>query len=212
MRKALIIIAIVTGILFSLQIRSFKEVESLIQRSGSVGILSELRTLQLANAQLKSVLAEKEKNLEDMQKKVSSGAIIENEINRLRLLSGETDVSGEGIEITFSADVKAFWISDLIARLVSAGAEAIAINDIRLTERTAGFRNIGGGLLMRRNFILPPIKITAIGHKQTLKQAVNQNGGILDNIKNSVSKLKISLTEYDKIVIPALGSLGQSAQ
>lgn len=206
MKKALIIIAIVTGILFSLQIRSFKEVESLIQRSGSVGVLSELRTLQLATVQLKSVLAEKEKKLEDMQKKISSGAIIENEISKLRLLSGETAVSGEGIEIIFNADVKAFWISDLIARLVSAGAEAIAINDVRLTERTSGFRNVGGGLLMRRNFILPPIKITAIGNKQTLKQAISQNGGILDNIKNSVSKLKTSVIEHDKIIIPALGA------
>lgn len=209
MKKALIIIAIVTGILFSLQIRSFKEVESLMQRSGSIGILSELRTLQLANAQLKFVLMEKEKNLEDMQKKVFSGAIIENEISRLHLLSGETAVSGEGIEIIFNADVKAFWISDLIARLVSAGAEAIAINDVRLTERTAGFRNVGGGLLMRRNFLLPPIKITAIGHKQTLKQAINQNGGILDNIKNNISRLKISLVERDKIIIPALGDSSQ---
>lgn len=204
MKKALIIIAVVTGILLILQIRSFKEVEFLIQRSGSVGILSELRTLQLANAQLKSVLIEKEKGLEDMQKKVSASSILENEINRLRSLSGEVAVSGTGIEIIFSADIRAFWISDLTAQLVSAGAEAIAINDIRLIDKTAGFRNVGGGLLMRRNFILPPIKITAIGDKQTLAQAVNQNGGILTNIKNSVSKLKVSLTEHDKIVIPAL--------
>lgn len=209
MKKALIIIAVVTGILLILQIRSFKEVEFLIQRSGSVGILSELRTLQLANAQLKSILIEKEKGLEDMQKKVSASSILENEINRLRSLSGEVAVSGPGIEIIFSADIRAFWISDITAQLVSAGAEAIAINDIRLIDKTAGFRNVGGGLLMRRNFILPPIKITAIGDKQTLKQAVNQNGGIIDNIKNSVSKLKVTLAEYDKIVIPALGNSPQ---
>ena len=209
MKKALTIIAIITGILLILQIRSFKEVEFLIQRSGSVGILSELRTLQLANVQLKSILIEKEKGLEDMQKKVSASSILENEINRLRSLSGEVAVSGPGIEIIFSTDIQAFWISDIIAQLVSAGAEAIAINDIRLTERTAGFRNVGGGLLMRRNFILPPIKITAIGNKQALAQAINQNGGILTNIKNSVSKLKVSLTEYDKIVIPALNESTQ---
>ena len=209
MKKALTIIAIITGILLILQIRSFKEVEFLIQRSGSVGILSELRTLQLANVQLKSILIEKEKGLEDMQKKVSASSILENEINRLRSLSGEVVVSGPGIEIIFSTDIQAFWISDIIAQLVSAGAEAIAINDIRLTDKTAGFRNVGGGLLMRRNFILPPIKITAIGNKQTLAQAINQNGGILTNIKNSVSKLKVSLTEYDKIVIPALNESTQ---
>lgn len=204
MKKALLIIAVITGILLILQIRSFKEVEFLIQRSGSVGILSELRTLQLANAQLESILVEKEKGLEDMQKKVSAGVIIENEINRLRSLSGETKVSGQGIKIIFSADIPAFWISDIAAQLISAGATAIAINDIRLTDKTAGFRNVGGGLLMRRNFILPPIKITAIGHKLTLAQAINQNGGILNNIKNSVSKLKVSLTEHDEITIPAL--------
>lgn len=209
MKKALIIIAVITGILLALQIRSFKKVEFLVQRSESTGILSELRTLQLANIQLKENLEEKEKSLTDIYSQVSSHKIMEDEINRLSLLSGKVAVTGEGIEITFNSIPKAFWLSDLIAQLVSAGAEAIAINNIRLTERTAGFRNIGVGLLMRRDFIAPPLIVDAIGPKNILKQAINQNGGILDRIKNSTQKLKIELKEQDRIIIPALRNLTQ---
>ncbi|MBI4994397.1 DUF881 domain-containing protein [Candidatus Peregrinibacteria bacterium] len=209
MKKALIFITIVTSILLVLQIRSFKTVEFLIQRSEPAGILSELRIFQLANIQLKKDIEDKEKSLKNIYQQVSDSKITEDETNRLYLLSGEIPVEGEGIEITFSSDVKEFWISDLVAQLVGAGAEAIAVNNIRLTEKTAGFRNIGGGLLMRRDFIKPPLVIAAIGSKKILKQAINQNGGILDRIKNSTQKLKINLEERDKIIIPALGSLTQ---
>lgn len=120
------------------------------------------------------------------------------------MLTGEDGISGEGVKLTLDRAVNSFWISDLIAQLVSAGAEAVSINDIRLTIQTAGLRDVGGGIVMRRHFIRPPIIIRAIGPKNEQKSAIAQNGGIMDRIKDNYPGIKITVTEEEKIVIPAL--------
>lgn len=207
MKKAFIITIIVVGILLGLQVRSFKNVEMLIQRSGPEDFLNTLRTFQLANQQLSQQIKKGEENLADIKSKVISQTV-QKEIEKLKLLAGETEVYGEGIIITIKAPIKSFWILDLIAQLVSAGAEAVAINDVRLTSSTAGFRDIGAGLnaglLMRRNFFRPPYRISVIGSAKDLKEAVAQNNGIIDRIEKSVPNISIEVTPAEHIAIPAL--------
>lgn len=204
MKKLFIIIAFFVGILLVIQVRSFKKITSLVERNKPQNIFAELRFFQVANEQLKSRLAEDKATLDQIKQKLSSSDVIENEINTLKLLSGEIPVSGEGIEIVFNTNLKAFWVSDLIAQLVGAEAEAVAINDIRLIDRTAGFRNVADGFVMRREFLRAPLKITAIGPRQALKQAVSQAGGIIERIEDAQPSLKIALSLKDKIVMPAL--------
>lgn len=202
-KKALVITAVIVGFLLALQIRSYREVKLIFERSEPQEILSELRVLQVANQQLRDNLGEAEAVLENTRSKIAQEAI-EEKINRLRLLSGTEAVAGEGIDITLSSVAKAYWLSDLIAQLVSAGAEAIAINDIRLTARTAGFRSVSGGLLMHDRFLRPPLRITAIGPSERLQKAIAPQGGIIDRMENSEKGLTILLAKRDTIIIPAL--------
>lgn len=206
MKKALIITAVIVGIFLALQVRSFKKVEYLLQRSDSKGVLYELSAIQAANNQLKEQVVSQEKQLQEIQSKLVSQTM-EEEIQRLNIEAGELDVHGEGIEINFPATIQSFWVLDLIAQLLSTGAEAIAINDVRLTERTAGLREIGeSGLVMRTNFLKPPLKISVIGPKAELKQSVSQAGGILDRIKNNHQNLNVTVVEKKEIIIPALAN------
>lgn len=207
MKKAFIITLTLVGILLVLQIRSFRNVEALIQRSGPENFINVLQTFQLANQQLRQQIKNGEENLADIKSKIA-GQTVQKEIEKLKLLAGETEVYGEGIVITIKSPIKSFWILDIIAQLVSAGAEAIAINDIRLTPSTAGIRDIGAGdnagLLMRRNFWRPPYRISIIGSTKDLKESVAQNNGIIDRIEKSVPNVSIEVTPVTYIVIPAL--------
>ncbi|MBI2638541.1 DUF881 domain-containing protein [Candidatus Peregrinibacteria bacterium] len=203
MKKVFIITAVIVGIFLALQVRSFQKVEFLLQRSGPESVFEELRVFQIANQQLRTQLEESEKNFEDIQSKITSQAV-EAELLRLQLIAGEHEVSGQGIEIIFNISVPAYRIADLITQLVTAGAEAIAINDIRLTPQTAGLRDVGGGLLMRRHFLRAPFRISVIGPKQELKLSISQSGGFLDRLQNSYSGLRITLSEREKIVISKL--------
>lgn len=202
-KKALIITAILIGILLALQARSFKKVESLIQRSGPASLLSELRTFQIANQQLREHVSAEEKKLNDLRTKIS-GQTIEDEIKKMRLLAGEVKVEGEGIEITIDKPIQAFWVSDIIAQLVSAGAEAVSVNGIRLVTSTSGLRDIGGGLVMNRNFLRPPFNIMVIGPTTELKTAIAQEGGIMDRIKDAYLTIRITVAEKEKITLEPL--------
>lgn len=203
MKKSFIITLVLIGIFLVLQIRSFKKVEFLVQRTKPANILAELRTFQIANEELRAHLAEEEKTLEDVTTKVASESL-EEEINKLRLFSGEDAVQGEGIEVILNQPVQEFWISDLIAQSVSVGAEAVSVNDVRLTPQTAGFRAVGGGLLMRSFFWKPPLHFEIIGPKKELKQAVTQAGGIIDKMQANNPGLHVTVKEKDIIKIPAL--------
>lgn len=196
-------IAVVLGILLALQIRSFQSIDLLVKRSRPGEVFAELRVLQIANTSLRAHLEEEKKSLSEAASALSDRAI-EDELHRLQLLSGEEAVSGEGVEISFDRSIAEFWITDLMAQLVASGTEAVALNGIRLTEQTAGLREISGGLLMRRNFLNSPFHLEAIGPRKELKLSVAQDGGIIDRIQRASPGLKIFVTEKENIIIPAL--------
>lgn len=207
MKKLFIATAVVIGILLAIQIRSFKKVDFLLQRSGQGNLMHELKVFQVANQNLRDHLAETKISLIDMQSRITAQTIDE-EIKRLRLLAGEDAVSGEGIEITIPISIDAFWIIDLVAQLRAVGAEAVALNDIRYVSKTAGMRQIKpSGLLMRRTFLRPPFRISAIGPSRELKNTLTQSGSILNRIEQNHPGLKITVAQREKIEIPGLGSL-----
>lgn len=205
MRKRTIFttIAFILGIFLALQIRSFQKIDLLTTRAKPADIFAEMRVLQIANAELRAHLEEQEKALLEMKSTLADRAF-EESMDRLRILSGEEPIFGEGIEIIFPRSVKEFWMTDLIAQLVSSGAEAIAINDIRLTAQTAGFRDLGTGLLMGKHFFKPSIRLSVIGPRKELQQSVVQAGGILDRMEKAHPGLRIAVEEKEKIIIPAL--------
>lgn len=203
MKKIVIITVVIVGILVSLQIRSFKNVTALLERAEPADFLAQLRTLQVANAELRIHVKEQEQRLIDLNSKIARETI-EDEMTKLKILAGQNTINGSGIEITLSKAVKAFWISDLVAQLIAIGGEAVAINDIRLTPKTAGFRETAGGLLMRSTFLHPPLRIAVIGPKEDMHKVVTQSGGILDRIKNAHPGLTVLVNPKDTILIPAI--------
>lgn len=127
---------------------------------------------------------------------------IVNEINNLNLITGNTDVTGQGIIITispknsiFSSDISNASdvitdknLIDLVNELRFAGAEAISINDIRILAST-GIKTSGGVaniFLGTKDKISPYEKITikAIGDKDKLNSAI-VFPGVLDDIPSS---------------------------
>lgn len=203
MNKALIITSLLVGIFLSLQVRSFRQVEFLVQRSEPENFLVTLQTFQRANAGLKNRIAEVQKTLSEIDTRLAA-ASIEKDIRQMQLLSGNGAVVGEGIELKLNIPIKSFWITDLIAQLVSSGAEAFAVNNVRLTSGTAGFREIQGGILMCSVFLRPPYTFSVIGPKDELLQAINQSGGIIDRMKKATPGLNVEIYEKDQIVIPAV--------
>lgn len=183
------------------------------------------------NAEIEQYKKEKqdlEKQINDLQTKVKdyeksmasesdSSKQLLNELNQTRILTGTTDVQGNGIILYLDpSDALATSTNDdsnvitsnhlvfLVNKLISGGAEALSINDIRITPRT-GIRNSGINIMINDEKISPKKKITikAIGDKKLLKAAI-EFPGAMDDFK-SITKYSyetqdnIKILKYNKV-------------
>jgi uncharacterized protein YlxW (UPF0749 family) len=101
---------------------------------------------------------------------------LETRVRRLEVGTGFVPVRGEGVRITVTNpqsedpndEVRDEDLATLVDGLWEAGAEAIAINGVRLTA-LAGIRNTGRAIHVNSQPLTPPYVVEAIGDNATLQ-------------------------------------------
>ena len=167
-----------------------------------------------------SSLLREQKELEEKRaeatKNDSNSANLEEELKTANKLLGLTDVTGKGIIITIAdsttqnsqtmglgiVDVNNLLVhsTDLIKivnELKNAGAEAISINDERITLTTSIMCD-GNVVLINGQKIGSPFVIKAIGIPESLA-GLNRPGGYLEFMKDD--GIQIDVKKSDKIII-----------
>ena len=140
---------------------------------------------------------------------LDSTETLENQINQLSLTTGTTDVCGPGISITITADspIISYDIIDILNELKVSGAEAVAINDHRIsyTDRFANELDDKGNTIITLNGekLLTPIIITAIGDPEALDKGLNMVGGIIENL-NTLYNVYPQVKQEELIIMPKL--------
>lgn len=204
MKKVLsqLVVAVVCAFLGFLLTYQFKQLS--VANSGdidydSADILSEIEILKKEKEDLQKnneILSEELKQLEDAAAK--EGEIegkIKKQLDNARMQIGLLDVKGPGVVITLALKNSVFGtngtqtvntvseeeIINLINSLWYAGAEAISINEMRITPQT-GIKMAGSSISIGSAGRVDPnseIVIKAIGDKNKLNLAVNFPG-VLD--------------------------------
>ena len=161
--------------------------------------------------------------LQDQVKKYETAAANKNEINKeiinelenTRMLTGYYDVVGPGITVKLTPASTIFGTTVpnekisykhlivLVNELRFAGAEAIAINDYRITSTTGIKSGRDNSYIIingadQKISPLDTIVVTAIGDKDLLEKDLNFKG-TLEDFKN-ISEIKID--KVDSIKIP----------
>lgn len=140
---------------------------------------------------------------------------IDKELEGNRILIGNQAVSGPGVDLVINDASKEFFTDEhayekalihvedmmlLVNDLKNAGAEAISINEQRITDRSqfycdGAFINVNGVK------IVAPFEIKAIGDKDNLKNYMEQNDKHLASMKNR--SIRMALSQTDDMKIPA---------
>jgi uncharacterized protein YlxW (UPF0749 family) len=197
---SLLITSVLVGFLIILQARSFTGMNSLIGRDTRADVFREITILKTTNEKLQSEITDLEDQLSKSSNNEKALEGIQQEIEKYRILTGRVDVYGPGISMTVTNDIRAIWLTDIVNELLSAGAEAVSVNGIRLTDSTSGFDTIPSGQIVLNGSILKaPFVFLAIGDKKTLSEAIEQPQGILQRLRQSVSNLAASVEEKDFI-------------
>jgi uncharacterized protein YlxW (UPF0749 family) len=133
---------------------------------------------------------------------------------------GTIAVTGPGLTVTLkdapsevvkdNPDVDADWlvihqqdIQAVVNALWAGGADAISIQNHRVIS-TTGIKCVGNSVVLHGVPYLPPYKITAIGDRSKLQQALD-NSQYIDNLQDYVVKYQLGyeVTSESSIAMPA---------
>ncbi len=166
-------------------------------------------------------LASKQETLADLRDEQSSltdqlAAVTEAEqresraLLELRVVSGYEPVRGEGVRVRLddSADgsgdgvVRDEDLATLVAGLWEAGAEAIAINDQRLSALT-GIRSANAAINIKAYPLRPPYVVEAIGDTNSLQAEFGESssGSVFLGLRNDFA-FEFEMNNQDNLDLP----------
>lgn len=132
------------------------------------------------------------------------------EVAQLRLVLGMTPVEGPGVVVRLRrggvlggilpVQTRATDLAGLVNELWSAGAEAVAVNGVRVLA-TTGFRDGDDAVVVGERMVRPPFVIAAIGEPLTLQTALNLRGGFVEGLRSI--GLRVTVERRDRLRLPA---------
>jgi uncharacterized protein YlxW (UPF0749 family) len=196
----IIITGILLGFLVVLQARSFSDVQSTVSRDSQANVFQEIEILKTTNENLNDEITDLEAQLAKASDQEQALNAMNDEIKKDQMIAGDVDVQGPGVELSVNNNLAGIWLTDIVNELWSAGAEAVSVNGIRLTNSTVGFDTLPSGQISLNGAILSsPYLFDAIGDGITLNEALSQSSGIIQRIKGAIPGVDISLDQKDTI-------------
>ena len=185
---SLFAVAILIGVLLVGQLRS--QAPAIELGSLSAQELSTLiETLQQRNVELSDALADLREQIRDYEREEAGGQstldLRREDLERFRAFAGLVPVTGQGITLQVEGDFDPSHVNDLIYELRNAAAEAIAVDDIRITASSVAVLGADAieidGRPLGRFF-----EISAIGSPEGLRSALERPGGIVRQLEQLV--------------------------
>ena len=185
---SLFVVALFIGVLLVGQLRS--QARPIELSSLSAQELSALiETLSARNVDYTDALADLREQIRDYERAEVEGRsnleLTEEALDQISAFGGLIGVIGQGVAIQIEGSYDATAINDLIHELRNAGAEAIAVDGVRVTASTVAV--LGTSSVEIDGVALGNVvEIHAIGSPTGLRSAIERPGGILTVLEQSV--------------------------
>ncbi|HET7520615.1 MAG TPA: DUF881 domain-containing protein [Candidatus Limnocylindria bacterium] len=197
-------VALIVGMLLVGQLRSQQrptEISSLNAQE-----LSELvDTLGARNRELRTGLADLQETLRGYRLTGPQGQsaleVGREDLRRITAFGGLAAVQGEGIVLEVDGNLDAIALNDLLNELRNAGAEALAVDDVRITQRSVAVQG-PVSLLIDGHQVGNRFTLNAIGSPDGLLATMERPGGIIAQLQQFIDA-SIVATQSDRITVPA---------
>jgi uncharacterized protein YlxW (UPF0749 family) len=197
-------VALLIGILLVGQLRSQARPTEISTLSAQE--LSQLvDTLSERNRQLRGALADLEQTLREYNAAGTQGQsaldVSREDLRRITAFGGLAPVQGQGIQLQVTGDLDAIALNDLLNELRNAGAEALAVDDIRITHRSVAVQG-PVSLLIDGQEVGRTFKLSAIGSPEGLLSTMERPGGIIAQLQQFIDA-SIVASQSSNITLPA---------
>lgn len=128
---------------------------------------------------------------------------LQSRLAELQVLAGTVPVEGEGVRLTVEdpeSQVTQELLVDTVQELRDAGAEAIAVNEVRLIASSA-FTTRNGKVVLDGTPLQAPLTINAIGPPDTIAKALAIPGGAVDSLQ-SRPQVTAVVESLEELTIP----------
>ena len=198
-------VAFVLGLLVVIQLRT--------QASGTAfaGLSSQELTVLVANLndrndELRGEIATLDRELATLTANKQRGEVSVDELRadlrRVRLYAGIDPATGPGVVITIRGPIDGSGVEDLVNELRNAGAEAIAVDTVRLVP---GVVTVGasGAVTVDGVLLADPFELSAIGAPDKLTGSLTRSGGIIAQLAATQPDVLVEVTPLDRVDVPA---------
>ncbi|MGI6552337.1 MAG: DUF881 domain-containing protein [Clostridia bacterium] len=207
---SLALVFILLGMLISMQFKTQQNIINSLNAQKKEDLVAVWKSLDEKRRSLELEITDlNTKYWELMEESQAGTAALKNvteDMNKLKIVNGLVPVTGSGITVTITGDAPLLFLDliDLVNELWATGAEAIAINDHRVTQRTSIFEAedaLSVYITVNGEKLLYPIVVKAIGDPHTLEKGLTFTGGLVDNW-NTLYSIYPEVQQKEELTIP----------
>ncbi len=210
-------LAVIIGFITTVQFKANITYQGIVTIPKLLDLQNEIKNVEAENKQLNESISEQAQKLAEYKTGVESTGsifgIMQNELERIRNYSNYEKVEGTGVIITLNdsqqeiaegEDIAWYLIHDIdileiVNELRMAGAEAIAINDERVTASTS-IRCGGPTINIDGKRHAVPFVIKAIGDPKTLEASALAPESYIE-LYMSYSGIQVEIQKVEKLII-----------
>jgi uncharacterized protein YlxW (UPF0749 family) len=202
---ALAAIALLLGFLLVVQLRA-QQAGTGLEAQSSQDLTLLIANLTTRNDALRAELADIQRQLDTMSAAKARGETsvgqLRGDLERIRVWAGLEPAAGPGVRVTIDGPVPAVAVADVVNELRNVGAEAIAVENVRVV---AGSVVAGptGGLSIDNTALGLRMEITAIGNAPAITGALTRAGGIVSQVQATYADVAMEVTPLDAVEVPA---------
>ncbi len=199
------VVAAILGLLVVVQLRTQSAGTGLDALSAQE-LTVLVANLNTRNDQLRAEIATTERELADLTATRARGESsvdqLRRDLSRVRAWTGLAAVTGSGIRVTVAGPIAGSGIQDLLNELRNAGAEALAVEEVRVVTGTV-VAGSPGALSVENTALDEAFEISAIGNPAALTGSLTRAGGIVAQLAATYPEAQLAVVPVELLSLPA---------
>jgi uncharacterized protein YlxW (UPF0749 family) len=137
-----------------------------------------------------------------VQRGDSSASQVRTDLDRILGWSGAVPVTGSGVRVTIDGELPGDAVELLLNELRNAGAEALAVGDVRVVPGVVA-NGAAGSVLVGESPLTDPTVVVAIGQPEALSGSLTRAGGPIARLAARFPQVVIEVETADRVTLPA---------
>jgi uncharacterized protein YlxW (UPF0749 family) len=202
------IVALFLGILAVTQVRAQDVYSRSLELETPSSLTTLIANLAETNNTLRAEIFDLRLRTEQAHDDVTNGkgtlTETQRQLAQLEVFAARTGVSGQGISVRVDGSFDEKAMNDLVNELRNAGAEAIAVNGVRVGPRSWFGITADRAITVDAAPIRGPWTVSAVGAPDVMYVAMTRTGGIVGQFELIYRSTRFSVVKENALALPSL--------